>query len=633
MIVQGFAAKDECPPTAALHYEVFVRLLHLVEQRRNGQCNMPPARLVGAAALFELLDGRQSVRWVCQRSPFGEVRDGANMQRVHRLAMIMRSEAALHRWVMLPTLHTEINHLSISMRRIVDQAATEMVHTIWFTPEPISTQLLVTPLTSPLSQPSAPAPSSPESAQRQPLLLMAPSPPCECAPLPAPTAKPPSPPLPPTVPPLLLLPPRRTRLRMLTMRQLRDDASAPPELLGVETSGPTYAAVRTIMAKTGALLSSCAPPSVLAVVLWGDPSTTTVLNKFQDIVPGGTTWHAKQKKLRIDMSWVWDRTSATPLLWHDSDEPLFVFHADRASWKLTLDIVKGGSFLDVFPRLSVERMAIAKYEAAIAVGTVDALLSVPLNEHYTLREALKAGATNYQNRHGQMHVKWMTHALSVNNAHSMMADDRVRPWRNPQGEPMSPKAALWNMVRDFAPFAAKIYYATVPLAELLEAHVLARIVDGLPFSYLSATFYADGGVADELDGLRQWCNTKARTRGDRNEANIDNTGWNKGMDLHVDGNSGFTIVLVIGVLIRGFAQLYPTCGVALPLACWAWTSSNARDLLHAVEGGRGVRIGLVYTVHTAMATGVAPGGYEVAWDLGVKEAAANGPLEKDPMVE
>ena len=229
---------------------------------------------------------------------------------------------------------------------------------------------------------------------------------------------------------------------MLTMRQLRDDASAPPELLGVETSGPTYAAVRTIMAKTGALLSSCAPPSVLAVVLWGDPSTTTVLNKFQDIVPGGTTWHAKQKKLRINMSWVWDRTSATPLLWHDSDEPLFVFHADRASWKLTLDIVKGGSFLDVFPRLSVERMAIAKYEAAIAVGTVDALLSVPLNEHYTLREALKAVATNYQNRHGQMHVKWMTHALSVNNAHSMMADDRVRPWRNPQGEPMSPKAAL-----------------------------------------------------------------------------------------------------------------------------------------------------------------------------------------------
>ena len=166
VIVQGFAAKDECPPTAALHYEVFVRLLHLVEQRRNGQCNMPPARLVGAAALFELLDGRQSVRWVCQRSPFGEVRDGAGMQRVHRLAMIMRSEAALHRWVMLPTLHTEINHLSISMRRIVDQAATEMVHTIWFTPEPISTQLLVTPLTSPLSQPSAPAPSHPHRRVR-----------------------------------------------------------------------------------------------------------------------------------------------------------------------------------------------------------------------------------------------------------------------------------------------------------------------------------------------------------------------------------------------------------------------------------------------------------------------------------
>ena len=422
------------------------------------------------------------------------------------------------------------------------------------------------------------------------------------------------------------------------MRQLRDDASAPPELLGVETSGPTFKAARALISDITAHLNSHAAvmagaQHALAVVLWGDPSSMAELNKFKDLVPGGQAWKTKELKLRVDASWVYDRACSVPLMWHDADEPLFAFHADRATWKLTMDIVKGGSFLDVFPRLSPERAAIAKYEAAITVGTVDALLNVQLNEHYTLREALKAGATDYQNRHGQMHVKWMTHALSINNAHSMMADDRVRPWRNPQGEPRSPKAALWNMVRDFAPFAAKIYHVTVPSAELLEAHTLARIVDGLPFSYLSATFYADGGVADELDGLRQWCNTKARGKGVRNEANIDGTGWNKGMDLHVDENSGFTIVLVIGVLIRGFAQLYPTCGVALPLACWAWTSSNARDLLHAVEGGRGVRIGLVYTVHTAMATGEAPGGHEVAWDLGVKEAQPSGPLEKAPRVE
>ena len=108
-------------------------------------------------------------------------------------------------------------------------------------------------------------------------------------------------------------------------------------------------------------------------------------------------------------------------------------------------------------------------------------------------------------------------------------------------------------------------------------------------------------------------------------------GRNKGMDMHVDGHSGFTVVLVVGVDFDGFAQLYPTSGVALPLACWEWTSSNARDLLHAVSAGTGLRIGLVYTVHTAMATGVAAGNREVAWDLGVKEAAPSGPLDRAPI--
>ena len=32
------------------------------------------------------------------------------------------------------------------------------------------------------------------------------------------------------------------------------------------------------------------------------------------------------------------------------------------------------------------------------------------------------------------------------------------------------------------------------------------------------------------------------------------------MDMHRDKHSGFTIVLVFGVLIEGFMQLYPTSG-------------------------------------------------------------------------
>ena len=71
-------------------------------------------------------------------------------------------------------------------------------------------------------------------------------------------------------------------------------------------------------------------------------------------------------------------------------------------------------------------------------------------------------------------------------------------------------------------------------------------------------------------------------------------------------------------------------GVAVPLACYAWTSSNARDLLHAVASGEGLRVALVYTVHTSMCTGFTSSGREVAWDLGVKEAAPSNQLERAP---
>ena len=68
----------------------------------------------------------------------------------------------------------------------------------------------------------------------------------------------------------------------------------------------------------------------------------------------------------------------------------------------------------------------------------------------------------------------------------------------------------------------------------------------------------------------------------------------------------------------------------VPLACWGWTSSNARDLLHAVSRGSGFRIALVYTVHTSIATGFTATGRGVAWEEGVREAVPKGPLELTP---
>jgi len=162
---------------------------------------------------------------------------------------------------------------------------------------------------------------------------------------------------------------------------------------------------------------------------------------------------------------------------------------------------------------------------------------------------------------------------------------------------------------------------------------LFESVEDTPFSYYSATIFADGHVQAEvaIPGLAQLCNGSKDSYKIKQEKNVhDDNGDSKGMDLHTDDRSGFTIVLVIGALLDGFHQLYPSSGVGVPLACWSWTSSNARDLLHAVSRGSGFRIGLVYTVHTSMATGVTSTGDKIAFDVPSLEAAPKGDLELTP---
>ena len=103
------------------------------------------------------------------------------------------------------------------------------------------------------------------------------------------------------------------------------------------------------------------------------------------------------------------------------------------------------------------------------------------------------------------------------------------------------------------------------------------------------------------------------------ESNLAEDGTNKGMDLHKDKNSGDTVVLFLGEF-NGHAQLWPSCGVAIPLGCWGATVGNSRDLLHGVGPGCGLRITLVYTVHESVTqSGRTAWGAEVAWELGPRE--------------
>jgi hypothetical protein len=52
------------------------------------------------------------------------------------------------------------------------------------------------------------------------------------------------------------------------------------------------------------------------------------------------------------------------------------------------------------------------------------------------------------------------------------------------------------------------------------------------------------------------------------------------------------MVLIFGDDMRGFAQLYPTLGIRLICDNWAYSMANARELLHAVSKGTGLRISL-----------------------------------------
>jgi len=162
------------------------------------------------------------------------------------------------------------------------------------------------------------------------------------------------------------------------------------------------------------------------------------------------------------------------------------------------------------------------------------------------------------------------------------------------------------------------------------SHELGHYIPGHPFSYISISFYADWSIAQDISGLQQHCNTSARNI--PVERNTHDNGDSKGMDLHLDRNTGYTVVLVIGALIKWFNQIYPTSGVSTGLACSSYSCSNSHDFLHAVARGTGFRIALIYTVHTSIATGVTDNSMErpLAWDLGVRQAKPYTVLDKAP---
>ena len=604
--------KEAWVGTHAMRWEILCLLLFREECKvaaSDPPSLMAPSRTVAAAALYVLMEGGCSLHWASQRSPLGAC--NPSCQRLRRLVDVMLGVQALWPWVHVPrTERCPLELLPVWQRGLVEAAARGWLAAN--TPRP-SDLVAVQPPDAPTSSSNA-SPSNASQSTRLNAFLppthmskscMPPHPSASSSPMPRAPVD---------------WPTAGAKIKMLQVKQLRADASGPPELIGIETSGPVFAAARRAACPVlRALLPTTRVATARVQLLWGDATARTRLDDFRDVVAGGVSWGVLERRRKMDLSWVHSRNATTPLYWYQGPEPLLIFQTGvgaGAPTSLTLELVACSNFLGLYPEGSPERLRIAKWETAGARGTPEAWLAVHLDDSMTLGEALDDDWSG--GRHGPLHVKWMVHTDAQASQVGLQPDGRFQPIRSCAGEPGSPLAALYSLVDDFAPFAAKLYYAAVPAERLLEAHELGRINDAYPFSYVAINFMADGDVEVGDKCLRYQCNTGAV--GTSNEPNIAQDNTNKGMDIHKDKNSGDTVVLTLGSF-HGHPQLWPSCGLAIPLECWGGTTANSRHLLHGVGPGRGFRVTIVYTVHMSVAKGGRTvAGREVAWDLGVHDS-------------
>ena len=601
----------------ALQWGLLQELLFLVEKRRHGVQHRARPIYAAAAVVKVVMECSTSMAISRCYDTFGAISmSQSTIKHVSSLAALISDHGELRRLSMVPR---EL-HGSLSVEQLLlTHVAAQKLHAGMVQQQVASD---IQPASPPLQHVVYPAPTPPTA----PLKVQ---PPCEA---------PPPPP-----PPTLASWPGKVQLDLLQFLSSASSQPVPPTFIGVETAGAVFNAARDIATGIShGLYRATRVAKATAYVLWGDPTARSVLHSFEDLVPGGVQWKRKEKKLRVDLQWLHTppddensgRRAPPAMYWHDRPEPIFAFH--YAERQLVLDLVAANNFIGLFPPDSPERVATAKWEAAAAVGTAEALLEVRLNENFTLLQALQEGVKGYDNRHGTMHVKWQVHAH--NRVHQAYLDDgRYQPRRSSSGHALSPRRALFTLVEDFIPFATKLYNLTIqalpPSEQLVPSHPDGRILADHPFSYASTSLYGDASLVGnlKLEALLQLCNTKAGMG--MTEGNLHSNGDSKGMDLHRDKNSGTSVVMVLSEeRMEGFQQLYPANGIGLPLKCWSWSCSNSRDLLHAVARGRGLRIAFIFTVHTAIATGVTDNAQkrELAWDVGVKEAQASGLLDRVP---
>ena len=334
---------------------------------------------------------------------------------------------------------------------------------------------------------------------------------------------------------------------------------------------------------------------------------------------GGKLWKQAERREGADgcFSWVYDQQAASrPLHRHAGEAPLLVLsrnHRNEHGGYYTL-VAKGSDFRGAFALGSVQREAIARWEAGVLKGN---LLGVKMINDVgrrkgdrpsggrTFADCLQAYDVAHNKRHGTYHMYWSVHAHDGCGATytSPVEGDEAREWQGrvpychfDEGAGSAGRDLFRSLVEPFAHFATEIYKRTWPLEQQCWAQEGGRVHHDHPWSYWSFSVYADkdsgSAVSKSLHGTLS------------KEPNVTVDGSSAGLDLHEDeGNKSATVVLIFGTDLEGFDQIYPTAGVRIACGCWAFACADARELLHAVAHGRGFRVALVYATHTVMAEG------------------------------
>jgi hypothetical protein len=388
------------------------------------------------------------------------------------------------------------------------------------------------------------------------------------------------------------------------------DATRPPQILAVGLSPQLTASIRRV-AQTCTLGYEGSSGCDVVVVLHGaddTPTSRSDLWQVKDCALGGVKWRSAVGRTNKGIfDWVFNPTVDRPLLCFLNSRPLVVVSVDPAVPQPLpqVQLVRGTDFRSLFAVGTPERKRIARWETAVARGN---LLNVRVVDGGgTFKECLSAFDLAHSHRHGTLHLYWSVHVHGhcaatfterLPDDHDNEFQARI-PYRTHMGEVGGKRHQLWDgLVLAFMPFATKVWKQTTPRDQQQWALPWAQVQRDHPWSYASFSVYSDAKSAGAELGKTLH---SLKLQGERN---VTPDGESAGLDLHIDEeNINFTVVLVFGVGLHGFEQLYPTLGVRVGVDCWAFASANASELLHAVAKGGGFRVALVYAIHETCARG------------------------------